>query len=203
MTDRQRKLLGYIRSSLANPDPSGQRDALLAWADAHGLQVEFFIDHSAPNSTARPALKRAMQKLKTSSEVGGLLVMSLDRIGSVEQVLRLYTDLRVSSKSLIVVRDAVELDPDSDHSGILKALDALSAVGAAIASENTRAALAVARMSGRKLGRPRTVTDEMRAEVLALWRRGVPIREIARRIPNISRGTVQSIVRQNKTKGSV
>jgi DNA invertase Pin-like site-specific DNA recombinase len=190
-----RKCIGYVRTNLLDQEPTEQIAAINRWAAANSFGiVEVVTDHTSQADT-KPELKRALRTVRSRSDVQVLVVQSLDRIvGSASELVRLIADLQ--GTALVSIADQVDLRGHDDHSvHQVEFLRNLAALETQSKSERTRTALRLAKLSGKRLGRPPSLTSELRERVTEMHAAGLAVREIARRLP-ISRGSVQGILRK-------
>lgn len=200
--DKRKRAVVYLRVSLVDLNPNNQKIPIARYCEAHGIEiVGFFLDRMSGRSDDRPQLRKALAALK-EPDIDLMVCFAIDRLArSVAHVIRIVNDVRSSKKGLIILRENLDLTGTSPASDlVLHIFSALAEFEAALISERTKVALAVARLQGQTLGRPRKVSPEIEAQVLELRSRGIAIREIARRIPEISRGSVQAVMRRAKNK---
>ena len=191
----KQKSIAYIRTGLVGMSADEQLSAIHAWAAANGFDiVEVVTDHAAVADT-KPELKRALRTVRSRSDVQVLVVQSLDRIvGSASELVRLVADLQ--GTALVSVLDQIDLRGHDDRSvQQIELFRRLAALEAQSKSERTRTALRLAKLSGKRLGRPPTITNELRERVTEMHAAGLAVREIARRMP-VSRGAIQGILRK-------
>ena len=197
--NKKRAIL-YSRVSLVEQSPEMQIVTMHEFCTRHDYQiVGEFTDRISGKTSDRPALRKVVHKLKCN-EADVLIVYSVDRLSrSVSHLLRLVDELRTAKRGIIILREGLDLSGSTPQSDLMLTLfSALSEFEVRLLSSRVVESLRVAKLSGQKLGRPVKVTDEIKARVLALHADGVPIREIARRTPEISRASIQQLVKSHK-----
>lgn len=191
----------YMRVSLADLNLNNQEVPLRRFCELHQIEiVAQFSDRISGRTDDRPGLRRALQALR-KPEVDLLLCWSIDRLGrSLRHLLHVVDEIRsIPNKGLYLVKENLDLTGSSAQSDLfLGVFGSLANFESALCSERTKTALAVARLSGKTLGRPSKITEPIRQKVLGYREQGVAIREIARLVPEISRGSIQTILRDFK-----
>lgn len=198
----KKKVVLYARVSLLDLNPQNQLVSLRQRCAALDMEVvREYVDHASGKLEDRPELRRALGYIK-SGAADLLMVYSIDRLGrSVSHVIKIVDDLRKIGKGTVILRENLDLSGKSPQSDlILHIFSALAEFEAALISERTKTALAVARLKGKTLGRPSKRNKDLELKVMKLVSEGVSIREIARRIPTISRATIQNIIKDSGTK---
>ncbi|MCB9073029.1 MAG: recombinase family protein [Bdellovibrionaceae bacterium] len=195
------RCLIYARVSLIDMEPANQIEPLKEFALRNDMQViAVLTDRVSGKTEDRPQLRKLIGRLK-ANEADIVLVAALDRLGrNLSHVLKLVKTFRDSNKGLYSVRESLDLRVGNPQSELLlHVFGALSEFEASLISMRTKEALKVAKLSGKRLGRPSKVNQELIDTVIDFHRSGVPVREIARRIPEISRASVQQILKRHKT----
>jgi DNA invertase Pin-like site-specific DNA recombinase len=179
------RVVAYIRCSTDEQSISGagmtaQRDAILAEATRRGWDVAAIAADpgASGGSLARPGLSDALSRL-AGGGADALVVAKADRLSrSLHDFAGLLERARREGWAVI----ALDLGVDTTT----PAGELVAGVMAAVAQwerraigERTRAALAVRRREGVRLGRPRSVLPEIRARVVEERAAGRTFRRIA------------------------
>lgn len=178
--------LGYVRVSTAEQHSSGaglqdQRRAIAAECEQRGWKLlRTYEDENGASgrNLRRPALQEALETL-SAGRAHVLVCLKLDRLSrSVHDFSGLLQQAELEGWSIVV------LDVNVDTSAPSGRLMATVVSGFAeyerlLISERTKRALAIKRAEGVKLGRPRTVPDEVRDYIAAMRADGLTLRAIA------------------------
>lgn len=181
------QVLGYVRVSTDEQGDSGagleaQRKTIETACTARGWTLVCIEqDVASGAATNRPGLGRALDAV-AQGDADGLIVAKLDRLSrDVEEAAALVKRFRTKRWTLVV------LDLDIDTSTIMG--EGMAMVAATFAqmerrriSERTREALAVKRAQGVQLGRPRTLPESVRRQIVRARRRGDTYSRIAERL---------------------
>ena len=194
------KAILYARVSLVDLNPANQILQLNEYAQNKGIDViASLVDHGVSGVKKKPQLEVAL-KLLASGQAEYLLVAAIDRIGrDLSSLIITVKTLIDGGCTVVFLREGLTLKKD-DPSGalILNIFASLASWERQTLIERTRLGLARARAEGKILGRPKKISSELEAEVLRLHSQSIPTREIARRIPALSRGSVQGVLRRHK-----
>jgi len=184
-------IIGYARVSTGQQDHATQVDRL----KAAGAEKVFAEKRSGLDGT-RPELSRCLEYVR---EGDTLLVTKLDRLArSTADLYRIVSGLEGKGVSFKVLDDSA-VDTTSRTGKLVMGILALIAeFETAIRRERQMEGIAAAKEKAEKegrpyAGRPRLVTDEVRARVLSLRDDGMSIRKIATEI-GLSKATIQKIV---------
>lgn len=194
----KKKVVLYSRVSLIDLNLDNQIVPLKRECDFRNYQiVGEFADYGSGKNADRPQLRKALAAMK-SLDADVLMVAALDRLGrSLNHIIRLVDNLRKDGKGIVILRENLDLSGKNPQSELLLHIfSALAEFEASLISERTKVALAVARLQGKKLGRPSKVNPQVQAQVLDLYGKGTSIREIARRVTTVSRSSIQSIIKK-------
>lgn len=152
--------IGYARVSTEDQLLDLQLDALRA----EGCK-RIFKEKMTGASRKRPELQAALKALRRGDV---LVVWKLDRLGrSLRDLIDIVWSLKARQVGFQSISDAIDSEQPS---GILMfhILGAIAEFDRAMISERTRAGLRAARDRGRRLGRPRAMSDEQVAEAQRL-----------------------------------
>jgi DNA invertase Pin-like site-specific DNA recombinase len=178
------RVVAYVRVSTSEQVDSGlglaaQRARIQDEADRNGWHVTWQVDEGLSGSLRdRPGLKAALAQLK-AGDAEALVVAKMDRLArSVLQASDVLETARKQKWSVVVLD--LGMDLTTPHG---KAMAQMLAVFAELEREmiaqRTREALAAAKARGQRLGRPRTTSDAVVAQVVALHQDGLSPRQIA------------------------
>lgn len=155
----RQQAVGYIRVSTDKQDlgPEAQRAAIEAWARARGVELlDVFEDRitSVADMEDRPGFTSALALLQ-SSEAGIILVAKRDRIAR-DTLLIAVTERKLQEQGIAIVSAAGEgTDGDADDPAaqLMRAIfDAFAQYERALIRARTKAALAVKKSQGVRLG---------------------------------------------------
>lgn len=196
-------VLAYVRVSTQEQGRSGlgldaQRSTIERAAEYHNWNVVGWIEDTASGkSLDRPGIQQAVTRL----ENGGpkvLVAAKLDRIArSALDFLTLVDRAQRSGWSLIV------LDVGGEQLDMTTAMGRFTATILASVAElernligdRTREALAAAKAKGTRLGRPRTIPDEIASRIRRRRAQGASLRAIATELNTEGVPTAQGGVR--------
>lgn len=145
---------GYARVSTVDQDTAPQFDALRR----AGIDEDHIItDHASGTREDRPGLTRLLKELE---EGDVLTVWKLDRLGrSLAHLIRLVDELGKRGVEFRSLTDAIDTTTTAGRL-TFHIIASVAQFEREVTVERTRAALALAKQSGRPLGRPTAVTPE-------------------------------------------
>lgn len=151
------KAVAYLRVSTEdqNLGPEAQRTAIAAWAARQGVQVAaWFTEQGVSGGKSvedRPALLGALEAL--GSHAAGLLVAAKrDRIARDVVVAATVERLVQAAGARVVTADGVSAEDTPEGALMRTLMDAFASYERALIRSRTRAALAVKRARGERLG---------------------------------------------------
>lgn len=179
-------IVGYARVSTGQQDYQSQLDRLKA---AGATKV--FSEKRSGLDGGRLQLAECMRYVR---EGDTLLVTKLDRLArSTADLYRIVTELAEKGVGFKVLDDAA-VDTTSRTGKLVMGILALIAeFETEIRRERQMEGIAKAKAEGRMGGRPRLVTEAVRAEIRKRRKEGVSIRKIAAEI-GFSKATVQKVL---------
>ena len=168
-----------------------QNRAMREYAARRGWTVVMQVREVNSGAVRREAREKLLEAARRR-EIDGVLVWRLDRWGrSVTDLLATLQELDHLGVGFVSLTEALDLTTPAG-----RAMAAMLAVFAAfereVLQERTRAGMAHARQSGKRLGRPATAAAHA-AEIRKLHRGGLSKSEIARRL-QIGRTSVRRIL---------
>ncbi|WP_136053594.1 recombinase family protein [Microbacterium sp. K5D] len=167
-------MIGYCRVSTVEQADSGlglaaQRETIQRYADAHGWEVEWYVDagHSAKNMD-RPQLQAALDRLNVPAkrrDVGGIVVAKLDRLSrSLADFASMLEYARGRSWSLVAIDLGVDTSTPTGEM-VANVMMAVSQWERRVIGERTSAAMQAAKHQGRHMGRrsalPKATADRL------------------------------------------
>src|SRR5215471_10566766 len=173
----------YIRVSTNGQKTDSQKKELLACCRQRRWKtVQVYEDKMSGATTSRPALERLMQDMR-AGQVERLICFKLDRLGrSLTHLALILDEMNRMQIPLICIGQGIDTSTDSPAGRLqLNVLMAVAEFERGIIKERVNAGLSAAKARGVKLGRPRTLMKRA-PEVLALKRKGIGLRQIARRL---------------------
>ncbi len=195
-TKRARVAL-YVRVSTSDQTAENQLRALREHSERAGWTiVAEFTDHGVSGTREkRPGLDALLADARRR-RFDLVAVAALDRLGrNLRHLVTLLDELQHLGVGLVSLREALDLT-----SPIGRAMYALVGVLAEVERawiiERTHAGLRRARAQGKRLGRPRAITDARRLRQLLAD--GASYREAARQL-RVSEGTIRRAVQQDST----
>jgi DNA invertase Pin-like site-specific DNA recombinase len=195
------RAVGYVRVSTDEQalGPEAQRDALAAWCDANGATlVACFEDHGVSGTTPldrRPALNEALDALATE-RAGVLLVAKRDRLARDVVVGAVIERLVERQGARVLAADGTGNGEGPEHQLMRHLVNAFAEYEALVIAARTRAALAVKKARGERVGsvpygfrvtddgilEPDDDEQEMVAVARRLRERGLSLRAIDREL---------------------
>ena len=193
---------GYARVSTVDQDTAPQFDALRrAGID----EAHIVTDHASGTREDRPGLTRLLEELQDGDV---LTVWKLDRLGrSLAHLIGLVDGL---GKRGVQFRSLTEALDTTTPAGrlLFHIVGAVAQFEREITVERTRAALALAKRSGRPLGRPSLVTREQYEQIFKLRDEGKSHAVIGRTtglkravVGRVLRGEIASLDKYGKGTG--
>ncbi|WP_460802281.1 recombinase family protein [Microbacterium sp. GXF6406] len=173
-------MIGYLRVSTVEQASSGlglaaQRDTIQRYADAHGWEVEWYVDAGiSAKSLDRPQLTAALDRLAASRkrrDVDGLIVAKLDRLSrSVRDFAELLVLARARKWSLVAIDLGVDTGTPTGEL-VANVMMAVAQFERQVISERTKAAMQAAKRRGVTYGRPSALPKATADRLLALRKR--------------------------------
>jgi DNA invertase Pin-like site-specific DNA recombinase len=193
---RQGRIAIYTRVSTHTQTTENQRHDLERVAAARGWDiVARFSDEGisgAKTRSDRPALD-ALIKAATRGEFDLLAVWSIDRLGrSLQHLVETVNELRSVGVDLYIHQQSLDTSTPAGKLAF-SVFGALAEYERELIRERVRAGLERAKRNGVKLGRPSNLNDTVRAAIVALRAKDVPIRKIASQL-RIGTGSIYSVL---------
>lgn len=184
-----KKVAIYCRVSTDSQTTENQRRVLMAYCEAHGLQVYRVYEDSGISGAQhdRPALDEMLRDAK-DNRFSSICVWKIDRLArSVSHLLEILTTLRAQGIGFISTTEAINTETASGRM-LLVFLGAISEFERELCRERIVSSLQRIKAEGKiRLGRPRVGFDIQRA--IKLRNEGLGYKQIAKAL-NIPRTTL-------------
>lgn len=193
-----KKFILYLRCSTIEQNSDLQRIDLIAYADRRGWEYEVFEDKATGTTASRPMLKKLMH-LARARKIDGLAVWRCDRLfRSLKEAVLTLSELTELGVEFYSHKDGIDL---STSQGRLLAnlLLSFAEFESDLIKSRVRAGLHAARARGQKLGRPITLNEDRKKQIVELRSQNVSIREIARRV-GVAKSSVQRVLSERPNK---
>ncbi len=179
------RVLGYVRVSTDEQSNSGagleaQRRAILAECERRGLHLVEVLEDAgfSAKNLKRPGVQEALRVLEVG-DASALVVAKLDRLS--RSMLDFSAVMGMAQKqgwALVALDCAVDTTTPSGEA-MANMLATFAQFERRLIGQRTRDALAVKKRQGVPLGRPRTLSDEVRQRIIAARREGLTLAAIA------------------------
>lgn len=189
----------YVRVSTKSQDQRSQISDLEKWAKSQDGEIVWYRDKFTGKTMDRPSWNKLVTAME-SGAVSKVVCWRLDRLGRTAKGLTaLFEDLTNRKVGLFSLKDCLDLTTPAGRL-MANVLASVSAYETEVRQERVLAGQAVARERGKtwggsKPGRQITLTNEQKAQVLAM--RGQKIAIISRTV-GLSRPTIYRIFRQEQ-----
>jgi DNA invertase Pin-like site-specific DNA recombinase len=190
------KVALYLRVSTSSQTTDNQRHELERVAAVRGWSiVEIYTDHGisgAKGRSDRPDLDR-MLKDAVRGKFQMIAVWSLDRLGrSLQHLIETVNELQAVGVDLYMHQQAIDTTTSAGKLAF-SIFGAFSEFERSLIRERVKAGLDRARHQGTKLGRPTNLNAAVRAAIVALRAKDVPIRKIASQL-KVGTGTIYTVL---------
>ena len=182
----EQQVVGYIRVSTDEQTSSGlgldaQRAAIVAECERRGWDLADIYEDagaSGKSMSGRPALRAALEAVR-SHRAGALVVAKLDRLSrSLLDFSTLMVDSQKEGWALVILDLGVDTTTPSGEM-IANVMATFAQFERRLIGQRTKDALAVKMREGVKLGRPRSVGDDVVERIRAERAEGKSLRAIA------------------------
>jgi DNA invertase Pin-like site-specific DNA recombinase len=189
----------YVRVSTKDQRTDSQLRELKRFCQRRGWKtLAFFVDKISGAKSTRPELDRMVQEVR-GGRIERVVTYKLDRLGrSITHLCLLVDELTRLNIPLICSSQGIDTSGNNPCGKFqLDVLKAVCEFERNLIRDRVNAGLAAAREKGVKLGRPGTLAEK-HDDVLALKKRGLGVRAIARELsmPVSSVGKVIQLARQ-------
>lgn len=189
---KPKRFILYLRCSTIEQNSDLQRIDLVEYAQRRGWQFEILEDKASGTTASRPMLKKLMH-LARNRQIDGLAVWRCDRLfRSLKEAVLTLSELTELGVDFYSHKDGVDLT--TSHGRLLaNLLLAFAEFESDLIKSRVRAGLHAARARGQRLGRPISLTDEIKQRILDLRSHHVSVREIARQV-GVAKSSVQRVL---------
>lgn len=141
--------------------------------------------------SVKPILEALLARLQAGDT---LIIAALDRLGRrAGKAIQLIDDLYSKGIKVVSIREGIDYSASSGRfQGQI--MLAMSELERNLISERTKAALAAKKAQGVRLGRPNTISDEVKATIYSLRKEGKRIKDISK-LTGVSTGRVCQLVK--------
>ncbi len=199
------KTAAYARvSTLLKQDTTLQLEPIRQFAENRSFEIiEEFTDKCSGSKDSRPALDRLIRDAQ-KGKFKVLICFAIDRLGrSTKHLLSLIDELNHYGVKCVFLRE--DLDLTTPHGKLLFSFIAsIAEFERSLISERIKNALAVKKAiaaktgSNWRCGRP-PISDEIKEQIIELYKQKLSIRKIAQHISTISKSTVERVIKEYKT----
>jgi DNA invertase Pin-like site-specific DNA recombinase len=189
--NRKGQVINYVRVSSIDQNEDRQLDALPKADKA-------FTDKASGSSTKRPALREMIDYIRKGDHI---YVLSIDRLArNIEDLHRIVKQIKEKEAIVTFQKENLTYGNGDDNAMsdlLFNILGSFAQFERSMIKERQREGIAAAKARGKKLGRPSTLTDEDRQEIVKLHAEGRSKSALSRQF-GVSRATILNI---NKAAG--
>jgi len=188
-----RPVVAYLRVSTEKQDLESQWITIEAWAASRGVTIdERILEIESGAEDQRPRFRELWDRVK-QGRVGTVVVAELSRLSRrMRTLVNFLYDCFDNNVMVVSVREGwleEALRNDIVRPIIIAVFSSLYELERKMISERTKAGLERARKEGKQIGRRPKLSEREVKELIALYREGVPIAQLARRF-GVSRLTI-------------
>jgi DNA invertase Pin-like site-specific DNA recombinase len=201
------KIVAYIRVSTDEQDSRNQKFEILNYCDKNNLKVDKWLEIEI-SSRRSPKERRIDELLSVLNSGDCLIVSELSRLGrSTGEVIQLVKEFSMQHIEFVSIKQNLKINSGNGNDMTSKVMvtifSLLAELERDLISDRTKIALARARASGKKLGRPKGVgksrLDGKEMEINKYIDKGVTRANIAK-ILDVSWGTLNNFMKSKMTK---
>jgi DNA invertase Pin-like site-specific DNA recombinase len=178
------RVIGYVRVSSEEQVMSGagleaQRRAIVAECRRRGWQIVQVIEDAGYSAKdfKRPGVQEAMRVLE-AGEASALVVAKLDRLSrSMLDFTALMAKAQKQSWALVALDCAVDTTTPAGEA-MAHVLATFAQFERRLIAERTKAALAVKKAQGVRLGRPTSIPDQLAKRIVRMRNKGMTLQAI-------------------------
>lgn len=190
-----KRCVAYVRVSTTGQDTDPQLIAIKSEIERSGnVLVNVFADHGisgAKGRSARPGLDRLLNDAK-SGNFDKVIVWDITRLGrSLTDLIETLSELDKAKVDLQMLQQNLDTSTPGGRM-MFSIFGAIGEFERSLISERVKAGLEKAKKTGKKLGRPSTMNESVKAAVLELRDKGLGVKQICRLL-KIGCGTFYSI----------
>jgi|ERR1700677_1924862 len=155
-----------------------------------------YIDHGiSAKNTDRPRFKDLLKDAE-AGHIELLIVWKLDRLSrKLSDLLEVIQTFAILGIKIISIHESIDMTT-THGTAMMQMIGVFAELERNMCSDRTKAALAVLKSNGKKLGPPVKIGNELRAKVINLRKTGLSYRLIAKEL-KLSPGSVFKIVKEN------
>jgi DNA invertase Pin-like site-specific DNA recombinase len=180
------KTIAYIRASTDKQDHNTQKLEILEWAHKKEVKIDAFVEITV-SSRKTSKQRRIDEVLQTLAHSDTLIVTELSRLGrSTPEVITLINELVTRNVQVIILKQNLDISQHDMNSKIVITLFSLFAeLERDLISLRTKEALAVKKLQGVKLGKPKGTIQKSKFDadlerIKELLKLGLSVRKIAK-----------------------
>jgi DNA invertase Pin-like site-specific DNA recombinase len=162
---------------------------------------EVFTDKVSGKDVNRPELQACLKHLRKGDT---LHVHSIDRLArNLSDLEKLVGDLSGRGVTVVFHKENMTFDGGDNamQTLMLQVMGAFSQFERSLINERRREGMALAKAKGTHIGRPKTINDDARLEMVSAVMKGEPKQRVAQRY-GISRTTLYKIIKENEATAS-
>ena len=192
-----RRVALYARVSTTGQTAENQLLALRSFATARGWTITEYVDQGQSGAKERRPALDALLAATRARRVDLVACVKLDRLArSVHHLVALVREFEVLGVDLVVLDRAIDTTTPAGRL-LFHVLAAISEFERDLIRDRVLAGLRRAKSQGVRLGRPRVLVDQVRAE--RLLAAGQSLRTVGRAL-GVSHTTVAGLVKQTRTQ---
>ena len=191
----RRPVVAYLRVSTEKQDLESQWMTIEAWARAGGVSIDERVIEEEPVSGAedsRPKFQELWQRVR-DGKVGTIVVAELSRLSRrMRTLVNFMYDCFENNVMVVSIREGwIEeaLRNEITRPLVIAMFSTLYELERKLISERTKAGIARAKAQGKHVGGRFKLSEREVRELAELYKRGVPVARIAKRL-GVSRNTV-------------
>jgi len=189
----RKPVVAYLRVSTEMQDLDSQKVVINDWAVKNGVVVdEWFTEVASGSEDERPVFRDLWRRVQ-EKRVGTIVVAELSRLSRrMRTLINFLYDCVDNDVYVVSIREGWLSDAMRNpvtRPVVVSMISTLYELERVMISERTKAGLQKAKLSGKRLGRPPKLKPEHLLEAIKMYRQGVPMSEIARRL-NVDRSTL-------------
>jgi DNA invertase Pin-like site-specific DNA recombinase len=170
-----------------------QRVVINDWAARNGVVIDEWLAEVASGSEDERPVFRDLWRRVEEKKIGTIVVAELSRLSRrMRTLINFLYDCVDNDVHLISIREGWLSDAMKNpitRPVVVSMISTLYELERVMISERTKAGLQRARLSGKRLGRPPKLKPEHLLEAIKMYRQGVSMSEIARRL-GVDRSTL-------------
>ena len=164
----------------------------------HGMDFDYvWIDKCSGSTKNRPELNRMLSESASLRKGDVLHVHSIDRLArNLKDLITMINDINQRGVSIKFHKENLEFTMEKDNpmqNLMLQIMGACAEFERSLIKERQMEGIRAAKLKGKRFGRPITITDEVKQQIVDQVKRGLPKTEVAKN-HGISRTKVYQIL---------